>query len=39
MGLKIVKHIMDAHQGEVRVESRPLGGSTFRVIFPKDKIT
>jgi signal transduction histidine kinase len=39
MGLKIVKHIMDAHQGEIRAESRPLGGSTFRVIFPKDKIT
>jgi len=37
MGLKIVKHIMDAHHGEVRVESRPLGGSTFRIIFPKDK--
>ena len=39
LGLKIVKHIMDAHRGEVRVESRPDRGSTFRLIFPEDKPT
>ena len=39
LGLKIVKHIMDAHRGEVRVESRPDRGSTFRLIFPEDKRT
>jgi len=38
LGLKIVKHIMDAHQGEIRVESRPPRGSTFRIIFPEDKL-
>ena len=39
LGLKIVKHIMDAHHGEVSVESRPDGGSTFRLIFPEDRPT
>jgi signal transduction histidine kinase len=38
MGLKIVKHIMDAHHGEIRVEARLPRGSTFRIIFPKDKV-
>ena len=35
LGLKIVKHIMEAHKGEVKVESRPNKGSTFSLIFPK----
>ena len=35
LGLKIVKHIMGAHQGEIRVESQPNKGSTFSLIFPK----
>lgn len=35
LGLKIVKHIMEAHQGEIRVESQPGRGSTFSLIFPK----
>jgi two-component system phosphate regulon sensor histidine kinase PhoR len=35
LGLKIVKYIMEAHKGEVRVESRPNEGSTFRLIFSK----
>ncbi len=35
LGLKITKHIMDAHQGEVGVESQPKKGSTFSLIFPK----
>jgi signal transduction histidine kinase len=39
LGLKIVKHIMDAHRGEVRIESRPDRGSTFRLIFPEDQRT
>jgi len=34
LGLKIVKHIMEAHGGEVRVESQPGEGSTFCLIFP-----
>jgi signal transduction histidine kinase len=35
LGLKIVRHIMTAHRGEVLVEPRTGGGSTFRLIFPK----
>jgi signal transduction histidine kinase len=39
LGLKIVQHIMDAHHGEVHVEGRHPRGSTFRIIFPEDKLT
>jgi len=35
LGLKVVKHIMEAHRGEIRVESQPGRGSTFSLIFPK----
>ncbi len=35
LGLKIVKHIIEAHQGEIRVESWPNKGSTFTLVFPK----
>lgn len=35
LGLKIVKHVMTGHRGEIRVESQVGGGSTFRLIFPK----
>jgi signal transduction histidine kinase len=34
LGLKIIKHIMDAHRGEIRVESQPGEGSMFSLIFP-----
>jgi signal transduction histidine kinase len=34
LGLKIVKHIMRAHGGEIHVESQPGEGSTFSLIFP-----
>ena len=34
LGLKIIRHIMDAHRGEIRVESQPGQGSTFSLIFP-----
>ena len=37
LGLKIVKHVMDCHHGTIRVEGRAPRGSTFRIIFPKDK--
>ena len=39
LGLKIVKHIMDAHRGEVRVESRLDRGTTFRLIFTEEERT
>ena len=35
MGLKVVRHIMEAHGGEVRIESEPGQGSEFRLVFPK----
>ena len=35
LGLKIAKHIMAAHKGEIKVESSPAQGSTFRLIFSK----
>ena len=35
LGLKIVKHIMDAHKGEIKVESQPDRGSTFSLVFQK----
>jgi len=35
LGLKIIKHIMQAHGGNVLLESEVHKGSTFRLIFPK----
>lgn len=35
IGLKIVKHIMDAHKGQINVQSQPGKGSTFSLIFPR----
>jgi signal transduction histidine kinase len=34
LGLNIVKHIMEAHAGEIRVHSKKGEGSTFVLIFP-----
>jgi len=34
LGLSIVRWIVEAHKGTVRVESRPGKGSTFFVTFP-----
>jgi len=34
LGLKVIKHIMDAHRGQIRVESQPGQGSVFSLIFP-----
>jgi len=35
LGLKVVNHIMQAHQGEIKCESQQGEGSTFSLIFPK----
>jgi signal transduction histidine kinase len=35
LGLKIIKHIMAAHRGDVRVTSEVGKGSTFMLVFPK----
>jgi signal transduction histidine kinase len=37
LGLKIVRHIVEAHRGQILVDSQPAAGSTFRVIFPRSK--
>ena len=34
LGLSLVKHIMLAHNGEVKLVSKPDQGSTFTLIFP-----
>jgi signal transduction histidine kinase len=34
LGLTIVKAIVDAHHGRIRVESEPGAGATFRVEIP-----
>jgi signal transduction histidine kinase len=34
LGLKIVKHIMDAHGGGIHLDSHPGKGSTFILVFP-----
>lgn len=36
LGLSIVKHIMDAHNGRIKVESELNKGSTFSLIFPTE---
>jgi signal transduction histidine kinase len=32
-----VRHIVEAHHGEVRVESQPDQGSTFALLLPIEK--
>jgi signal transduction histidine kinase len=36
LGLSIVKSIVDMHGGRISVESRVDGGTTFRVVLPRD---
>jgi len=39
LGLAIVKHILERHQAHLLIESKPDAGSTFRCIFPRERIT
>ncbi len=39
IGLSIVKHIMDAHQGKIHITSSPGKGSTFSLEFPVKNTT
>lgn len=34
LGLSLVKHITEAHQGQIRVQSAPGKGSTFTLVLP-----
>lgn len=36
IGLSIVKNIVDAHHGEIRVKSKEGEGTTFTIVFPSD---
>jgi two-component system phosphate regulon sensor histidine kinase PhoR len=38
LGLSIVKHVLQRHGGELRVESELGKGSCFRVIFPPARV-
>lgn len=38
LGLAIVKHVAQRHAAELRIESIPGKGSTFRIIFPASRV-
>ncbi len=37
IGLAMARHIIEAHNGEIRVESEPGRGSTFTILLPLEK--
>jgi signal transduction histidine kinase len=38
IGLAMARHIIEAHDGEIRLESEPGRGSTFTILLPLEKI-
>jgi signal transduction histidine kinase len=39
IGLAMARHIVEAHGGEIRLESKPGRGSTFTILLPSEKKT
>jgi len=39
IGLAMARHIIEAHDGEIRLESEPGRGSTFIILLPLEKMT
>jgi signal transduction histidine kinase/tetratricopeptide (TPR) repeat protein len=39
IGLAMASHIIEAHDGEIRLESKPGAGSTFTILLPVEKRT
>ena len=39
LGLAIVKHIASRHQAQLTIESTPGRGSTFKLLFPKERLS
>jgi two-component system phosphate regulon sensor histidine kinase PhoR len=39
LGLAIVKHIASRHQAQLLIESIPGSGSTFKIVFPSNRLT
>ncbi|MGA2586310.1 MAG: ATP-binding protein [Candidatus Aminicenantales bacterium] len=39
IGLAMARHIIEAHDGEIRLESKPGRGSTFTILLPLEKRT
>jgi len=37
IGLSMARHIVEAHNGEIRLESEPGAGSTFTILLPVEK--
>jgi signal transduction histidine kinase len=38
IGLAMARHIIEAHDGEIRVQSEPGQGSTFTILLPLEKV-
>jgi signal transduction histidine kinase len=39
IGLAMVRHIVEGHGGEIRLESEPGRGSTFTILLPLRRLT
>ena len=38
LGLAIVKHVVQRHGAELRIDSAPGAGSTFTIVFPASRV-